>query len=171
MRERGGKGEGVGGKAMRGSSVAGVLKTLKADDEKRLSHSPTGFPGLPPLHFTSPCQMSASTPPSPPRPLPRPPPAVFSQSDASALQCNLWPESCLVRANQLDVALKSRSKKWPSLACFSAKQSPLSLSHREDPRPHPPALWHWVCLLQTNYQRMPAGLPGVLAVYHRPEGC
>lgn len=111
---------------------------------RRGCHIPQqGFPAF--LPFNSlPC-LNECVHTSPPIPLfPSIPPCLRLRCSA-----RLTPQHCSVisgpraassEANQLDVALG---------ACFSAKQSPLSLSHREDPHP-PSCLWHLVCLLRTT---------------------
>ena len=64
--------------------------------------------------------------------IPLPPPAVLRQSDASALQCNLWPWSSFLRANQLDVVLRAEQWNGPPPAACLLNKSPLP-SH--GPRP------------------------------------
>lgn len=89
-------------------------------DEKRQSHIPERFPTRPPFSLASPVLST------PPHPAFYPPanvcvrvPAVFSQSDASALQCNLWPKSCFVGANQLDILLIAGAEMSLHLQLFS----------------------------------------------------
>lgn len=90
MREKKGGRCRRGGKERRGGrhaweSCGRCLKTLRADDEKRLSHSPTRFPGLPPLHFPSLSQWVC--PHLPTHPLSSPP---YPPPPASA--CGVQPE-------------------------------------------------------------------------------
>lgn len=135
------------------------LKTLKVDDEKRLSHFLTRFPSLPSFPLAPLCQWVCPHLPGH---------SSFSLSPCLRLRCwaRVTPQHCSVisgprAASYEPIGRSAQSKKWPSTGCLYATQSPPSL------------LSVMLSVLVTNhglYPSIPAGvdLPGVaLTVYHK----